>query len=804
LAAPSVGGFSFTPPFWAVGGALLVLFLLVLVVLVLRVERTLFRPITGILERVETRIDLATTKATSGILGGTAVIAGGLSAYFLFKAISLYRNRDKLTPEMLSRKTKSLLSALGATGMIAASKLTRDVTVDSAIEVITRIGQLSNSFNTVLNMADIIGDGAISLLPQMLQEEKDDGLRFKREPKDIIDLDDYRGSYVEMNDADWCHLVGLPYGTALNEFGIPLDTSAQQVCAAEAARQMSYFSKQGVTDLPPYVRAEAIYVNAQRLRRVPKLGCWARFKNWWWPPVAEPPVLTRFDIIMARAKKISSNRKVQGSFVTLAVLACLYALWVSKKRRVSSLPPPTPIDVEVKAVVSSLVDQVVFSGLASEGKKKKKSAKAKLVWKKAGYKYNPLTQYPDGRPMSDNIINTLKSWKSNDDIDSLDVPWAARAALHDLADSGAEPDFDPYYYEPNDQDDYPTLSDARRKFLKSDDAKNAVLERVSGGFGRQFDGYDSKSGRWDDSEDVLRERNVTVRDLGPEFKAAVLSTVKPYDDSEVKAKLASIASSVREYDDSHIRAQVVALHESNQRLVDSFKRLRDDLASTSSPAKPESMKAGHIPHVSPTLRFVTSKSSGTERFSNSFQVGDKIFVPQHIAGGCEKFQLSAKNWKTLPEYLSYDIVQGHFDLVCVKAHGDAMPMPKFRAPVRGEIVTFHYIVPQTKKKVISMGQIGDKVKITRSDDGKLQDLDVWEFSGTTEAGSCGGVYVAADGSWVGYHGVGTQKQSAKNLFYPFHSSSSSIGRIVCKGEVPCNRPHTLTFQPMQAPSSLNL
>jgi len=143
-----------------------------------------------------------------------------------------------------------------------------------------------------------------------------------------------------------------------------------------------------------------------------------------------------------------------------------------------------------------------------------------------------------------------------------------------------------------------------------------------------------------------------------------------------------------------------------------------------------------------------------------------LFIPHHTVGSHKHLFVLYGERNELRKPIPMKAKRLHLgDLIVVQSPMPSISVKSMRPPVIGERVTFYWRDFNTSKQVSSNGVVGKQLVY-----GTVQDsVETFEYSGSTEAGSCGGLYVAnTDGAIVGFHGLGTSG-SYPNQFYPCYN-----------------------------------
>jgi hypothetical protein len=180
--------------------------------------------------------------------------------------------------------------------------------------------------------------------------------------------------------------------------------------------------------------------------------------------------------------------------------------------------------------------------------------------------------------------------------------------------------------------------------------------------------------------------------------------------------------------------------------------------------KTEHFMPGSIPITTPNVYCIRAYKKGVPAFVNGFPYDGCVFVPRHGLSGADNIVL-VHGGKEIQLPGKGVVVTSRPDYVMFPLPAGVLPNKNmsFRAPKKGELATLFWVRTQSATKVQqTSGIVGDCVYL-----GKDRKLCVWEYGATTEDGSCGGIYIAAsDGYVIGVQGIGSDKPTAKPLFYP--------------------------------------
>jgi len=195
----------------------------------------------------------------------------------------------------------------------------------------------------------------------------------------------------------------------------------------------------------------------------------------------------------------------------------------------------------------------------------------------------------------------------------------------------------------------------------------------------------------------------------------------------------------------------------------------------------ESLKSNSAIIKTPILNLVkASYPGGSEQIANGFPIicsgVPTLIVSTHVVASANKLEISIGNkWVVVFDdnteckchAIGQDDQVGF--LINAKLANDirfnkGLTSTNFSAPTPGTIVECNYVDPLNNQGVIhTTGQIGPKMNAEY--EGKQ--MIVYGFTGSTVAGTCGGVYIdVGTGKIVGIHGVGGAEVSSVNKFFP--------------------------------------
>jgi len=183
----------------------------------------------------------------------------------------------------------------------------------------------------------------------------------------------------------------------------------------------------------------------------------------------------------------------------------------------------------------------------------------------------------------------------------------------------------------------------------------------------------------------------------------------------------------------------------------------------------EQLRPGFMPSRVPDLvclkAYYKNRSAG---FVSAFTYNNSLFVPRHGVAGAERVcaLLGGKEvelpQKSVPMRNGTDQVM--YPMPAGMKSNKGMT---FRAPRKGEFVCLYWIRQDQPSSVVNcVGTVGDEKQL-----GNDRSLKVVQFVGSSEDGSCGGIYISGvDGCCVGVHGIGSSNVTAKPEFFPFTSA----------------------------------
>jgi len=179
----------------------------------------------------------------------------------------------------------------------------------------------------------------------------------------------------------------------------------------------------------------------------------------------------------------------------------------------------------------------------------------------------------------------------------------------------------------------------------------------------------------------------------------------------------------------------------------------------------EQQLMGHATVVTPPVYMVKCyDKSGGSRKATCVRRGETLLVPRHLLTGCvkavivigggeypidTKIRLCAsiqdQCWAKIPTGVAVKKLDGSLN---------------YREPQPDELVTVFWYGSKGVQQ--STGVVGKRVLL-----GDKQQILSYEFKGSTENGTCGGVYISnVDGAIVGFHAIGYPKGSTLPKFFP--------------------------------------
>lgn len=201
----------------------------------------------------------------------------------------------------------------------------------------------------------------------------------------------------------------------------------------------------------------------------------------------------------------------------------------------------------------------------------------------------------------------------------------------------------------------------------------------------------------------------------------------------------------------------------------------------------EQLRPGHAilrPIVTYPIRYADKNNqtpdvpASVDRWTTAAAFFDRIEVPRHGPAGAVNCYITIDGKEHRLD--EFTIMRSMPDMLwAVPPKGAKLKVNSgrdFHAPVKGRTAVLYYNRRGEARQ--SVGVVGDKKYL-----GAKNEIEVYEFDGSTEEGACGGVYVdAVDGAVIGFHGLGS-RANALPEFYPVNDAfkAEASGQIRLPG-----------------------